>query len=70
MGKCCGSPCHHEVCLIEAALHERGACAEHDQIVPGHYCPISVCRLNARRIGPLPTDYGRLEPIRAFGELP
>lgn len=40
---CCDTPCHHDVCLMEAALHERGVCTEHDHIVVGVYCPLVVC---------------------------
>lgn len=36
--------CGHDFCLMEEALHERGACTEYDQIVLGVYCPHAVCR--------------------------
>lgn len=48
--------CGHDICLMEAALHERGACTEFDQIVLGVYCPHSVCASNAARGITSPVD--------------
>lgn len=59
----------HDVCLIEEALHERGACSEHDQIVVGAYCPLVVCRRDGEGVM-LPRHGDEPTQLPGFAEVP